>query len=342
MIPVAARNGVATVTLDRPERKNPLTFATPSCATRSARCVYADDVKAVVSPAPAAISARAATCTRSSARWSRWTCRSCSTFTRMTGDLVKAMRALPAADHRRDRRRVRRRRRDHRHGLRPAARHAAREDRVPVHPRRPRRLRHGRLRDAAAHHRPGPRRRTALHRPRDAAARRASAGASSTAWSRPRRCSTRRRRWPRELAAGPTFAHAMTKTQLDQEWAMAIDAGDRGRGPGAGDLHADRGLRPRLRGLRGQARSRCSRATEMRRPRSLSSTGRSSSRATARFAERAAKPGARRAPAASTHARRRRRLPRRSCAQLGAAGWLRHRGRRHGGAPSARRRAPCA
>ena len=26
------------------------------------------------------------------------------------------------------------------------------------------------------------------------------------------------------LAAGPTFAHAMTKTMLDQEWDMGVDA----------------------------------------------------------------------------------------------------------------------
>jgi enoyl-CoA hydratase/carnithine racemase len=29
--------------------------------------------------------------------------------------------------------------------------------------------------------------------------------------------------WAAELAAGPTFAHAMTKRMLHQEWAMAID-----------------------------------------------------------------------------------------------------------------------
>jgi enoyl-CoA hydratase/carnithine racemase len=29
--------------------------------------------------------------------------------------------------------------------------------------------------------------------------------------------------WPRELAAGPTFAHGMTKTMLQQEWAMTIE-----------------------------------------------------------------------------------------------------------------------
>ena len=108
-------------------------------------------------------------------------------FTRMTGDVVKAMRACPqpivaaidgvcagagailamASD------------------LRLGTPRG--EGRVPVQPRRPRRLRHGRLRDPAAHHRPGPRRRAALHRPHAWAARRPSAGASSTASPRPRR-----------------------------------------------------------------------------------------------------------------------------------------------------------
>ena len=36
------------------------------------------------------------------------------------------------------------------------------------------------------------------------------------------------------LATGPTFAHAMTKTMLDQEWDMSLDERDRGRGAGAG------------------------------------------------------------------------------------------------------------
>ena len=79
-------------------------------------------------------------------------------FTRMTGDLVKAIRHCPqpivgaidgvcagagamialACDLR--------------YGT-PAT-----QDRVSVHPRRPRGRRHGRLRAPAAHHRPGPRR----------------------------------------------------------------------------------------------------------------------------------------------------------------------------------------
>ena len=86
-------------------------------------------------------------------------------FTRMTGDLVKAMRACPqpivaaidgicagagaiiamASD------------------LRVGT--ARSKVGVPVRPRRARRRRHGRLRDPAAHHRPRPRLGAALHRP---------------------------------------------------------------------------------------------------------------------------------------------------------------------------------
>jgi enoyl-CoA hydratase/carnithine racemase len=31
------------------------------------------------------------------------------------------------------------------------------------------------------------------------------------------------RAWARELVAGPTFAHGITKTMLHQEWSMSID-----------------------------------------------------------------------------------------------------------------------
>ena len=83
---------VAVIQLNRPERKNPLTFesyaelrdtfralATPTTSTPSCFCPTA------------AISAPAATCTRSSGRWSPWTAKQLLAFTRMTGDLVKAM-----------------------------------------------------------------------------------------------------------------------------------------------------------------------------------------------------------------------------------------------------------
>ena len=145
-------------------------------------------------------------------------------FTRMTGDLVKAMRACPqpivaAID-----------------GVcagagailamasRPAPRHRAQQDRVPVQPRRPGRLRHGRLRDAAAHHRPGPRQRAALHRPRAAAARRRERWGFFNRLCAPERAARRgARRWRATLAAGPTFANGITKTMLHQEWAMTIE-----------------------------------------------------------------------------------------------------------------------
>ena len=73
---------------------------------------------------------------------------------------------LPAADHRRGRGRLRRRRGNPRHGQRPAARDAGRQNRVSVHPRRPVRRGHGRVRDPAAADRAWPSRRAALHRPR--------------------------------------------------------------------------------------------------------------------------------------------------------------------------------
>ena len=123
-------------------------------------------------------------------------------FTRMTGDLVKAMRNCPqpiiaavdgvcagagailamASD------------------LRLATPRG--QDRVPVHARRSCRRRHGRLRNSAAHHRPGPRRRAAVHRPRDERRGRRAPGASTM------RCIATRRRWSakrmRSRARSPT------------------------------------------------------------------------------------------------------------------------------------------
>ena len=39
----------------------------------------------------------------------------------------------------------------------------------------------------------------------------------------PETCSPRPRRWRHELAAGPTFAHGITKRMLHQEWSMSVD-----------------------------------------------------------------------------------------------------------------------
>jgi hypothetical protein len=105
-------------------------------------------------------------------------------FTRMTGDLVKAMigcgkPVISAVDGV-----CGWRRRDHHHGIGPAHCHAGGEDRVSVHPGRPCRLRHGRVRHAAAHHRPGPRGGAALHRPLHERGRRRALGLLQPAGAR--------------------------------------------------------------------------------------------------------------------------------------------------------------
>jgi enoyl-CoA hydratase/carnithine racemase len=83
--------------------------------------------------------------------------------------------------------------------------------------------RHGRLRAAAAHDRPGPRQRAAVHRPRHERAPKASPGASSTRCTTAPRCCPPRTSSPRNSRRVPTFAHGMTKTMLHQEWAMTLD-----------------------------------------------------------------------------------------------------------------------
>ena len=256
---------VATVTLDRPETEEPAHLRALRGAARLVprRRRRARASGRSCSPAPAATSAPAATCTRSSARWSAARCRELLAFTRMTGDLVEGDAQLPAADRRRRRRRLRRRRRDPRHGLRPPPRDARREDGVPVHARRPRRLRHGRLRDPAAHHRPGPRRRAAATPALDGRRRGRAVGLLQPARRRPTSCSARRRRWPAALAHGPTFAHAMTKTMLTQEWAMGVDEAIEAEAQAQAICMQTARLRARLPRLRGKRDDRSSRATDM-------------------------------------------------------------------------------
>ena len=66
---VSADGKVATITLNRPERKNPLTFDSYAELRDLFRAlVYATDIKVVVVTGAGGNSAPAATCTRSSAR----------------------------------------------------------------------------------------------------------------------------------------------------------------------------------------------------------------------------------------------------------------------------------
>ena len=67
-------DSVAVIQLNRPERKNPLTFDSYAELRDTFRKLpYADDIHAVVFCQTAAISVPAATCTRSSDHWSPWT-----------------------------------------------------------------------------------------------------------------------------------------------------------------------------------------------------------------------------------------------------------------------------
>ncbi len=144
-------------------------------------------------------------------------------FTRMTGDLVAAMRHCPqpivaavdgvcagagamialASDFRLGT---------------PAAR-----TRVPLRARRTRRLRHGCLHLAAADDRPG----TAYELLYTGRAMTAEEGAAWGYFSRVVPADAlfvQAQALARSLAEGPTFAHGMTKKLLHQEWAMDLDA----------------------------------------------------------------------------------------------------------------------
>jgi len=90
------QEGVATLTLDRPERKNPLTFESYAELRDLFReLVYADDVKALV-----IIGAGENFCSGGDVHdiigpLTKLDMPGLLAFTRMTGDLVKAMRACP-------------------------------------------------------------------------------------------------------------------------------------------------------------------------------------------------------------------------------------------------------
>jgi len=88
--------GVATVTLNRPERKNPLTFDSYAELRDLFRAlVYARDVKAVVLAGAGGNFSSGGDVHEIIGPLTRMTMPELLAFTRMTGDLVKAMRACP-------------------------------------------------------------------------------------------------------------------------------------------------------------------------------------------------------------------------------------------------------
>jgi enoyl-CoA hydratase/carnithine racemase len=92
----AANDGVATITLNRPERKNPLTFDSYAELCDLFRALaYADDVKAVVLAGAGGNFCSGGDVHEIIGPLTRLDMPGLLAFTRMTGDLVKAMRACP-------------------------------------------------------------------------------------------------------------------------------------------------------------------------------------------------------------------------------------------------------
>jgi enoyl-CoA hydratase/carnithine racemase len=93
---LAVVGGVATVTLNRPERKNPLTFESYRELTDFFRaCAMDDEVKAVVVSGAGGNFSSGGDVFEIIGPLVEMDTKGLTAFTRMTGDLVKAMRACP-------------------------------------------------------------------------------------------------------------------------------------------------------------------------------------------------------------------------------------------------------
>ncbi len=92
----AASDGVAVITLNQPERKNPLTFDSYAELRDTFRgLVYAEDVKAVVLTGSGGNFCSGGDVRDIIGPLTGMDMRGLLSFTRMTGDLIKAMRACP-------------------------------------------------------------------------------------------------------------------------------------------------------------------------------------------------------------------------------------------------------
>src|ERR1700740_2198305 len=93
---LSVADGVATVTLNRPERKNPLTFESYRELTDFFRaCSFDDDVKAVVVTGAGGNFSSGGDVFEIIGPLVQMDTKGLTAFTRMTGDLIKAMRACP-------------------------------------------------------------------------------------------------------------------------------------------------------------------------------------------------------------------------------------------------------
>jgi enoyl-CoA hydratase/carnithine racemase len=204
---------VAVISLARPERKNPLTFDSYAELRDLFRALASDDVvKAVVIASNGGNFSSGGDVHEIIGPLLTRDMKGLLAFTRMTGDLVKAIRACPqpviaAVDG------VRRRRRDD-HALRRSAdRRTGGQDGLSVHARRPAGCDIGACamlprvvgQDAAS----------CFHRPH------MSAGERWGFFNRivPAEALEREAMFPRGFAQGPAFAHMMTR-RTQQEWSM--------------------------------------------------------------------------------------------------------------------------
>ncbi len=180
--------GVATITLNRPERKNPLTFQSYAELRDTFRDLsYADDVHAVVITGAAGNFSSGGDVHDIIGPLTKMDMKGLMEFTRMTGDVVKAMRACPqpiiaAID-----------------GICAGA--GAILPRIIGQGRAAELLFSGRSMSAEEGERWGFFNR--LVEPDDVVAEAQAMAA--------------------RLVEGPTFANGMTKTMLNQEWNMSID-----------------------------------------------------------------------------------------------------------------------
>src|SRR5262249_36425438 len=93
---LAVVDGVATLTLNRPERKNPLTFESYRELTDFFRaCAFDDEVKAVVVTGAGGNFSSGGDVFEIIGPLVKMDTKGLTAFTRMTGDLVKAMPAFP-------------------------------------------------------------------------------------------------------------------------------------------------------------------------------------------------------------------------------------------------------
>jgi enoyl-CoA hydratase/carnithine racemase len=216
-------DGVATVTLNRPERKNPLTFDSyAELRDLFARLKYADDVKAVVIAGAGGNFCSGGDVHEIIGPLVRLAAPELLLFTRMTGDLVKHMRACPqpivaavdgvcagagaivamASDLRLGTARSRTAFLFNRVGLAGCDMGACAI--------LPRIVGHGRASELLY-------------------TGRALGGEEGERWGffnrlvAPEALLDEATRLARDLAGGPTFANGITKTMLHQEWSMTID-----------------------------------------------------------------------------------------------------------------------